>query len=130
MESHIKAAGVAMIILAMTHVAFPRYFNWRDEFASLSLINREMAYVHTFFIALMLLLLGVLSVTSAKDLISTDLGHRICLGIGVFWSARLIIQLFGYSSKLWRRKYFETSVHIVFLVLWSYLSSVFLLASF
>jgi hypothetical protein len=85
-----------------------------------------MMRVHTFFIALVLVLMGVLTLTSSHDLVTTPLGQRICLGIGIFWTFRLFIQFFGYSSALWKGKRFETIVHILFTVLWTYLSGIFL----
>ncbi len=118
--------GFFLVVLALLHGAFARYFNWRVEFAPVSLINRQMMYVHTFFIALVVLLMGVLCLTSATELVGTLLGRRVALGCGMFWLARLLIQLFGYSSELWRGKRFETIVHVVFIGFWSYLSYVFL----
>lgn len=115
-----------MILLALIHVFFPRYFNWKEELKLLTLINRQMMIVHTFFIALMLLMLGLLCLTSAEDLTQTKLGKTISLGLGIFWGVRLFFQFFVYSSKLWKGKKFETTVHIVFLFLWTYLSVVFL----
>jgi hypothetical protein len=123
----LRIIGFALVVLALLHAAFARYFNWRTEFAPVSLINRQMMYVHTFFVAFMVLLMGVLCLTSAPDLVGTPLGRRVALGCGVFWLARLLIQFFGYSPELWRGKRFETGVHIVFIGFWSYLSAVFLL---
>ncbi len=125
MEVHLNAIGVLLIILAMIHGIFPTYFKWTTELAPISLINRQMMYVHTFFIALVLLLMGILCLTSAKQIIETQLGHKLALGMGIFWAFRLAIQLFGYSSKLWRGKRFETTIHVLFLILWSYMSVVF-----
>lgn len=82
--------------------------------------------VHTFFIALTVFLMGLLCVTSADEIIETPLGKKIALGLGVFWGIRLVIQFFGYSSKLWKGKKFETTVHIVFSCLWLYLTLIFL----
>lgn len=127
MVLQLKAIGFLLIILALLHAAFARYFNWRTDFAPVSLINRQMMYVHTFFVALMVLLMGLLCLTSAPELVGTPLGRRVALGCGVFWLARLLIQFFGYSPELWRGKRFETGVHIVFIGFWSYLSAVFLL---
>ena len=126
MVLQLKAIGFLLIILALLHAAFARYFKWRTDFAPVSLINRQMMYVHTFFVALMVLLMGLLCLTSAPELVGTPLGRRVALGCGVFWLARLLIQFFGYSSELWRGKRFETGVHIVFAGFWSYLSVVFL----
>lgn len=129
MEIHLKIIGFLLIGLAITHLGFPKYFNWTDDLKSVSLINRQMMYVHTFFIGLVVLLMGLLCLTSTDDLIKTEFGRRIALGLGLFWTTRLIIQFFGYSSKLWKGKTFETAVHILFSLLWTYLSVVFLWTS-
>ena len=84
-----------------------------------------MMYVHTFFIGFIVFLGGVLCITSANELITTSLGRRVCLGIGIFWGVRLVVQFVGYSSKLWKGKRFETLVHIMFVGLWGYLTGVF-----
>ncbi|AZQ57707.1 hypothetical protein EJ994_02375 [Maribacter sp. MJ134] len=130
MQTHIKIIGALLIILAMVHVIFPRYFKWEKELKALSLINRQMMVIHTLFIAITVFLMGLLCLTSSEDLINTYLGKRICLGLGLFWTIRLIVQFFGYSSELWRRKKFETTIHMFTIILWSYLSSVFWLSYF
>lgn len=125
MEIHLKIIGSILVALACVHVIFPRYFNWKEELSSLSLINRQMFKVHTFFIALVLLLIGLLCLSSAEDLVHTGLGRKLAMGLAIFWSTRLLIQFFGYSSKLWKNKTFETLIHVVFSALWLYLSIVF-----
>jgi hypothetical protein len=126
MELNLKIIGILLILLGIFHVIFPRYFKWKQDFIQVSHINRQMMYVHAFFIALMVFLLGLLCITSANEIISTNLGKKISLGIGIFWTARLLIQFFGYSSLLWKGKTFETTIHILFSVLWIYLSMIFL----
>lgn len=130
MEIHIKIIGVILIALSLVHVIFPKYFNWDVELKSLSLINQQMMKVHTFFIALTVFLMGVLCLTSSYELITTALGKKISLGLGIFWTIRLFTQLFGYSSTLWKGKRFETTVHIVFSAFWIYLSVIFLVTYF
>ena len=125
MDFHIKIIGVSLIVLALLHCLFPRYFNWKQELGSLSVINRQMFHVHSFFIALMVLLMGLLCLTCSPELLKSTLGKRICLGLGIFWIARLAIQFFVYSPKLWKGKRFETSVHVLFSMFWIYLSTVF-----
>jgi hypothetical protein len=121
----LEVVGLLLIALAVLHAAFPRYFGWRRELASLSLLSRQIMYVHTFFVAFMVLLMGLLCTTSAPELLTTRLGHRVALGLGVFWLARLLVQFFGYSADLWRGKRFETGVHLLFSLLWLYLTSLF-----
>jgi len=125
MEIHFKIIGFLLTALALVHVIFPKYFNWKEELKSLSLINKQMMTIHTFFVALVVFLMGLLCLTSATELIDTKLGKTISLGLGIFWSLRLIIQFFGYSTKLWKGKPFETMIHILFSGLWIYLSIIF-----
>ena len=127
MELHLKIIGWLLILLSFMHVMFPRYFKWKQEFASVILINRQMMYVHTFFIALVVFLIGLLCITSSVDLIATPLGNRLAAGLFVFWSMRLVIQFFGYSSSLWKGKRLETIIHVLFSLLWFYMSVVFFL---
>jgi len=123
---HLNLIGVTMILLALAHAAFPRYFDWKETLSSLSLVNRQIMKIHTFFIALATFLMGLLCLTSATDLVQTTLGRRLALGLGIFWGVRLLFQLFGYSTELWRGKPFETLVHIAFTIVWAYISAVFL----
>lgn len=125
MEINLKIAGVLLIALALMHFIFPKYFNWNKELKSLSLINRQMMWIHTFFIALTVFFMGLLCLSSSTELIQTNLGKKIALGLGVFWTFRLLFQFFGYSSKLWKGKQFETVIHIIFSFLWAYLSILF-----
>jgi hypothetical protein len=130
MQIHILIIGALLVALALIHIIFPRYFNWESELKLLSLINRQMMLVHTFFIALTVFLMGLLCLTSSNELIQTDLGRKISLGLGLFWTARFFIQFFVYSRDLWKGKLFETTVHAMFSILWAYFSSVFLFIFF
>ena len=127
MEIHLKIIGILLILIALIHFVFPSYFKWKEELSSLSVVNREMMYIHSFFIAFVVFLIGLLCLTSTKELLGTDFGKRISLAIGIFWTARLIIQFFGYSPKIWRGKLFETTIHVVFSLFWAYISAVFIL---
>jgi hypothetical protein len=130
MELHLKITGCLLIALAIVHGIFPKYFNWKQEMASVSIMNRQMMYVHSFFIAFVVFLMGFLSLTSATDLVNTPLGRRISLGLGIFWTVRMFIQFFGYSPAVWKGKIFETTVHILFSIFWIYLSAVYFLIYF
>lgn len=113
------------MVLALIHIFFPRYFKWREELPRLNLINRQMVVSHTFFLALTVGLMGLLSAVLASEIILTKLGNWIALGLGIFWAFRLGFQLFFYSPRLWRGKNFETLVHLLFTSLWLYCAIVY-----
>jgi hypothetical protein len=125
MQTHFQIIGILLVALAFVHLIFPKYFKWKEDLKPLTLINRQMMKVHTFFIALVVFLMGLLCLTSSSDLIGTKLGKTISLGLAIFWSLRLLTQFFVYSTKLWKGKPFETLVHVFFTGLWIYLSLIF-----
>lgn len=125
MEVHVRIVGVLLIMLALMHVGLPRYFRWRHEAAFLSLVTKQILYVHTFFIGFVVLLMGVLCIGYTSALVHDAFGKVICSGLFIFWFTRLIFQFFVYSPALWRGKRFETVVHIVFSFLWIYFAAVF-----
>lgn len=124
---HIKIAGTFLVLLSLLHVVIPRYFNWTQELSGLSLISKQIMYVHTFFIAFIVLLMGLLCLYSSTELAHSTLGKHLSLGLFIFWFIRLLFQFFVYSPKVWRGKKLETFVHVVFSLLWSYFSYVFFL---
>lgn len=124
-ETHLKIIGYLLMVLALVHITFPKYFSWKDELKQLSLVNKQMMQVHTFFIAFVVFLMGLLCATSYDDLIHMPLGKRIALGLSIFWGIRLLFQFFVYSPKLWKGKTFETIVHVVFSLFWVYLTVIF-----
>ncbi|MBO9730770.1 MAG: hypothetical protein J7623_19170 [Chitinophaga sp.] len=127
MELHLNIVGYLLILLSLLHCFFPTYFNWKKEFAAVSLLSRQIMYVHTFFIGLIIFLMGICCISAATDLLQTRLGHLLALGCFIFWVIRLLFQFFVYSPRLWKGKRFETYIHVIASLLWCYLSIVFFL---
>jgi hypothetical protein len=128
MEIHIKIVGSLLIALSLMHIIIPKYFKWEQELTSLSLITKQILYVHTFFIAFIVLLMGLLCLSYTPELLHDPFGRIISLGLFGFWLTRLIFQFFVYSPKVWRGKRLETVMHVVFSVMWLYFAGVFLLS--
>ncbi len=126
---HLKIIGWVLIALALSHIAFPRHFKWRQALSSLTLLNRQMMQVHTFFIAFVVFAMGLLCLTSATELMGTTLGHKLSLMLAIFWGLRLLVQFFWYSPRLWMGKKLETGIHILFSLLWAYFTVVFFIVS-
>lgn len=122
---HLQFIGTSFVLLGFVHIIFPKYFNWKNELSTLSLINRQMMVVHTFFIALAVVLMGLLCFFCAEELTLTTLGKKISGGLAIFWGIRMFIQFFGYSPQLWKGKLFETTVHILFSLFWIYITIIF-----
>ena len=126
LEIALKSAGVMLLLLGLSHAFFGERFQWKEELERLSLLNRQIFYVHTFFIALIVVMLGVLALFYTGTLIEKTALARVVLGgIVIFWLCRLWIQFFGYDAGLWKGDRFNTGVHIIFSLLWTYLVVIF-----
>lgn len=125
-DIHLKIAGVLLLALAALHVTFPRRFHWKEELTRLSLLNRQIFLVHCLFIGLLLVLMGLLSLTATDALMApSPLARAVLGGMAFFWLVRLIVQFFVYSPALWRGDRARTAAHAGFAMFWSYLVAVY-----
>jgi hypothetical protein len=126
---HLRIAGVLLGLLVVLNLFVPRRFKWREELASISLVNRQIFQVHGLFIIVILAMFSAMLLTCADAMVEpTRLARGILIGLTVFWTLRLIIQFFFYDSALWRGKRLETTMHVIFSALWLYLVAVFSVA--
>jgi hypothetical protein len=126
---HLQIAGLMMAVLVALNLALPGRLRWREELATLSLLNRQVFRVHSFFITLIVALFSALLLTSSDELLEpTRLSRAILAGLTIFWAARMLIQWFYYSPKLWRGNRFNTAVHCLFSVVWVYMTTTFAVA--
>jgi hypothetical protein len=123
---HLRIVGVAMAALVAINVYVPRRFNWRDELAQLSLLNRQVFVAHAIFLVLTLALTSVLLLAYADALLQPSaLGRAVLAGLTIFWTLRMVMQWGFYSPAIWRGHRFNTAMHCVFSALWVYVSGVF-----
>ncbi|HVF11343.1 MAG TPA: hypothetical protein VNA16_11090 [Abditibacteriaceae bacterium] len=126
LDLHLRFAGALLIALSLAHLFFPRRFGWREELQNVSLLTRQIFYVHHFFVALMVGMQGVLCLCFAPTLRHpSPLSLLVLTGLLIFWALRLAFQFFVYDSRLWRGHAFNTRAHILFALLWLYLVGVF-----
>jgi len=126
---HLEIAGALLIGLGLAHSFFNRYFGWSAETARLTLFTRQVFYVHGFFIAVVLILMGALSSFYAGELLqSTKLSRALCGGLAAFWILRALVQWFVYDPSVWRGSRFRTVAHGMFSLLWIYLAATYSLA--
>lgn len=126
---HVLTVGVLQILLALAHLGFSKRFGWREEFARVSLLNRQIFYVHAFFLCVVLVLFGTLSLTCVDDLlVPSRLARAVLAGLTLFWGLRLLCQFFVYSPQLWRGHRFNTAMHLLFAGVWVYFAGTYGLA--
>jgi len=129
-DLHLKIVGTLLVLLGVAHRYFPKRFGWKDELARLSLLNPQIFLVHTFFIALTLVLMGSITALYAKALLEPSPVNRAILACAaIFWACRLFVQFFVYDSKLWQGNTFNTWMHVLFSFFWIYLVATYSIAA-
>ena len=94
LQLNLACAGVLLLGLGAAHLALPAVLGWRRELAAVSVLNREVSYVHCFFIGLSCVLWGLLPLAAGARLLQPDPVTRLVLaGAVCFWASRLLIQI-------------------------------------
>jgi len=123
---HLRIAGCLLLALAVSHLVLPRALGWPAELRRVSVLTRQVSYVHTYFIGMLCGLFGVMAVALAPDLLRPDhLAVAILLGAVTIWGSRLFIQIWVFDPVLWNGRALTVVGHLAFVVLWSYLTFVF-----
>lgn len=129
LSNHLQIIGILLMLLGISHAFFKRYFQWEKELATVSLLTRQVFFVHSFFIGLVVALFGALSFFYADALLQpTRLNRAILAGMATFWLCRLLAQFFAYHSAIWRGDRFRTFMHVAFTLLWCYVSAIYVIS--
>jgi len=122
----LRIVGFGLILLAVLHVPIGRHLKWREEAPLLSPVNASIFRVHTFFICLVLVLMGLPCLVNPRVFLERSLAATwLTWSFAIFWTTRLFVQWFVYPTDLWRGKKMETIVHAWFTVVWVFLAALF-----
>lgn len=128
----LTAAAIGQIAVAFVNLRLDRLLNWAPELDKLSLLLREVFYVHKWFISITLLIFGIITWRFAGELGSgaSELARWLAAGIGLFWLIRTGIQWFYYDWSHWRGKAGRTAIHGILTVCYGGCGVVYLAAAF
>lgn len=122
----LRIAGAGMVLLAILHVPIGRRLKWIEDGKLLTPVNRSIFHVHTFFICVVLVMMGLPCLLEPRIFLDPSrAGAWLSWSISAFWSIRLYFQWFVYQADLWRGKRMETVVHWWFTLIWTGLAALF-----
>jgi len=128
---HLQIAGALILSLAVVNAFLGRWLGWRRELAPLTLLTRQVFWVHSIFIILVLALFGLCSLCYCAELLDpAPLSRAVLAGMALFWLVRLVFQFFVYDPAIWRGNRFYTLMHYTFAALWVYLAATYSAAFF
>ena len=126
----LRLAGAGLVLLALVHIPIGHHLGWRDDAARMSPVNRSIFHVHTLFICVVLVMMGLPSLCAPEIFLErTRAGSWLSWSFAAFWALRLYCQWFVYAPELWRGKRLETAVHYWFTLIWCALSALYALCA-
>ena len=121
---NLTVAGALLVGLGVLHVALPAVLGWSSELADASPLNREVSYVHCFFIGLACVLRGLLPLTADRLLLQpAPVTRLVLIGAVAFWSSRFVVQLVVFNRHA-RQSVAWLALCTAGTVLWLYLTVV------
>ena len=121
-----RIAGIGLILLALVHVPIGKRLEWKEQGALPTPENESIFHVHTFFICMTLLLMGLPACLAPEVYLEkSGMARWRSWSFCSFWLIRLYCQWFVYRPHLWRGKRPETGIHYLFTGLWLALAIVF-----
>lgn len=122
----LPTAGAGLLLLAILHLPIGKKLKWAEDARKLTPVNQSIFHVHTFFICLVLVLMGLPCLLEPAIFLNpTRAGAWMSWSFAVFWLIRLYFQWFVYQSELWRAKPLETAVHVWFTLVWAAIAGLF-----
>ena len=122
----LRFGGAVLILLALFHIPIGKHLKWREDCARLTPVNASIFRVHTFFICVVLVMMGLPCVFEPQVFLEkTRAGSWLAWSFATFWAIRLYVQWFVYPANLWRGKRFETLMHWWFTLVWLGLTALF-----
>lgn len=101
--TQLRLVGAVLILLGLSHAAMPRVLDWPSHFTGLPALTRRILHLHTFFIAVMCVLLGLVPLVLTDELLAPDrLGTAVLVAECAFWGIRWCAQFVAFPAAIWR----------------------------
>jgi hypothetical protein len=129
LETQLRLVGSVLVAVGLLHAALPRVIGWPADLAGTTLLTRQVASVHVFFIGLTCVLLGLLPLAPAPSLLAGGpLATALLGGQSLFWGTRWVFEFAVFSPRIWRGDRFRTAGHVALSLLWTWVTGVFVVA--
>ena len=109
--------GLYNLAFLIFHDFFWKIFNWKEDLAKLTPINKAIIQVLNLMLIFVLLLFAYVSFFHIQEMQTTDLGKTVTIFIALFWGIRAVLQLVFFS----RTKLLSYILFVIFVIgFWLY----------
>ncbi len=132
LELWLRIVAVAQLALAVLSLCLPRILKWKPDIDRMSPLVRDVFEIHSWFIALTLVIWGVLTWQFAAEMAytPTPMSRWLCAAIGIFWGIRCVLQWTHYSPSHWRGNPQRTLIHWTLFFGYAAWTTVYFMAAF
>jgi len=100
MKLLLQLGGALHFAILIASALTPRVLDWRTNLAPLNPFLRRLFWVYGFFIVLVIVSFGTITLVHAEALASgAPLARSLCAVIAIFWLARLAVQFFVFDAR-------------------------------
>lgn len=94
--------GIYALAFAIFHVFFWKIFDWKNDLRSLTPINRGIMQIFNLCLTFLFFFVAYICLFNTKELVSTNIGKTVLVGISIFCLLRAIEQVvfFGIKHKV------------------------------
>ena len=95
-------AGIGHFCILIASVQVPARLGWREDFRQLTPFNRKLVWVYAAYTLFTIVAFGVLTLLLHDELLRGDrAAAALAAFIAIYWTARLLIDLFLFDHRDW-----------------------------
>jgi RsiW-degrading membrane proteinase PrsW (M82 family) len=120
-------AGAGHFVILIASAQVPSRLGWKEDLKQLTPFNRKLLWVQGGFTVLTIVVFGILTLVLHAELLR---GDRAALGlaafIGLYWTARILVDGFYFSHADWPKGKQFVVGHLLLTALFSFLAASYL----
>jgi len=128
-QTLIRVAGLAQIVLVLGSLAIPRILKWQIELAKVQPLLKQMFWTYAAYILVTNLCFGLVSLLAYHELLDGSVLATLVVGfVSVYWISRVLLQFFYFDRKGFPKGRWHKLAEVLLIALFIFLSAVYTLA--
>jgi hypothetical protein len=116
-------AGIGHFCILIASVQVPARLGWREDFRQLTPFNRKLVWVYAVYTLFTIVAFGVLTLLLHDEFLHGDrAAAALAVFIAIYWTARVLIDLFLFDHRDWPRGRLFVVGHVLLVALFTALA--------